>query len=188
MIKVLFSTIAAVFFLAGTVWSTDFSLLLNDDSIQGTLSSAFDKNEFGDSVIAGRLLYSEDRDSLFGSVGIGVSGEPGNLDGLKVGAQMLGNLGRTDSNDLLTFGLGLLVSYQPPQLQGLGTYGRVQYSPELLSFLDSERLLETAVGLSYMFTPKATLLLEYQNVEVDFDALGTRNIDESVRLGIQFFF
>lgn len=188
MIKILLATSVTVFFLTGSAWSADFSLLLNDDSAQAVLSSAFDKNEFGDSTVGGRLLYNDDKDSLFGSVGVGVSGEPGNLDGLKVGAQVLGNLGRSDRNDLLTFGLGLLASYQPPQLQGLGAYGRVQYSPELLSFLDSERLWEAAVGLNYMFTPKATLLLEYQNVEVDFDALGSQDIDESIRIGIQFFF
>ena len=186
--RVLVSAIVAILLLSGNCWSADFSLLLNDDSVQAVLSTAFDKNEFGESIVGGRLLYNDDKDSLLGSVSAGVSGEPGNLDGLKVGAEVRGNLGRSDSSDLLTFGLGLLASYQPPQLQGLGAYVRVQYSPELLSFLDSERLWEAVVGLNYMFTPKANVLLEYQNVEVDFDTIGKRDIDESIRLGIQFFF
>lgn len=188
MLKILISALVAVSLLVGNCWSADFSLLINDDSVQGLLNTAIDKNEFGESLLAGRLLYNEDRDTLLGSIGLGVSGEPGNLDGLKVGAQIIGNLGRSDNRELLTFGLGLQGSYQPPQLQGLGVYGRGQYAPKLLSFLDSERLWEGAVGLSYMFTPKATVLLEYQKVKVDFEKIGNRSIDESVRLGIQFFF
>lgn len=188
MLKIVLAALAAVLFFAGSCWSADFSLVINDDSVQGVFGSAFNKNEFGESIVAGRLLYNDDKDTLLGSVGAGVIGEPGNVDGLKAGAQVIGNFGSSNNRDLLTFGLGVLVSYQPPQLQGLGTYGRLQYAPKLLSFLDSERMWEAAVGLSFMFTPKAIALLEYQNVEVDFEKTGKRTIDDSVRIGIKFFF
>jgi YfaZ precursor len=175
--------------LAGSCWGADFSLLLNNDSVQGNLNIDLDKNDYGASFAGLRLLYNDDNDTLLGSVSGGVSGEPGNIPGVKVGAQVLANLGNSNNDrDLLVIGLGLLASYQPPQLQGLGVYARAQYAPELLCFLDSEGLYELAIGLSYTVTPKATLSLEYQNTDVDFKNAGHQNIDDSLRLGVIFHF
>lgn len=175
--------------LAGPCWAADFSVLLNNDSVQGRLNFELDHNEYGASFAGLRLLYNDDKETLLGTVSGGVSGAPGNIPGLTIGAEVLANAGST-ANDrkLLAFGLGLLANYQPPRLQGIGFYARAQYAPKLLCFLDSERLFEQAVGLSYMVTPKATIALEYQNNEVDFDDSGNRHIDDSLRAGIVFHF
>ena len=189
MKRVFWSAVLFLTLLAGPCWGADFSLVLNNDSAQGALNIDLDKNEYGSSFVGFRLLYNDDKETLLGSVSGGVTGEPGNIPGVKVGAQLLANLGssRNDRN-LLTVGLGLLASYQPPQFQGLGVYTRAQYAPELLCFLDSEGMVELAVGLSYMVTPKATVSLEYQNTEVDFKDVGDQDIDNSLRVGVVFHF
>lgn len=173
---------------AVNAWSTDFSLLLNDESAQAVVSQPLVSNEFGETAFKGRLLYGDDKDTLLGSAAVGVRGEPNYIDGLKIGADIIGNWGRSDKKDVLNVGLGILANYQPLQLQGLGAYGRIHYSPKLLSFLDSEWMLETAVGVYYTFTPLASFVIEYQNIEVDFDKKNTTRIDDSVRLGLQFYF
>lgn len=188
MYKFVYVTFFAVLLMTGNCWAADFSLVLNDDSVQGVLSKTFNSNELGESILGGRLLYSDDKDTLLGSVNVGVRGAPGNIAGLKLGAQVNGNWGRSNKKDLLAFGLGVSSSYQLPQLHGLGVYGRLQYAPKLLSFMDSERMWETAVGVNYAFNPKAMLVVEYQNIEVDFEGTRTLHIDESVRAGIQFYF
>jgi len=174
---------------AGPGWGADFSLVLNDVSAQGRLNYVFDKNDYGDSFASLRVLYNDDKDTLLGTVSGGVIGEPGNIPGLKIGAEILGNLGSNDHDrSLMTVGLGLLVNYQPAQLQGLGFFGRAQYAPKLLCFLDSEGMFEASIGASYMVTPKATILLEYQNTDVHFENVGSTDIDNSVRAGILFHF
>jgi hypothetical protein len=169
-------------------WGADFSFLLNDDSVQAELMVPLDENQYGDSFADLRMLYNDDEDTLLGTVSGGVKGAPGNFPGLQFGAQILGNAGDSDDESILAVGLGLLAQYQPPQLQGLGAYARAQYAPELLCFLDSEGLTETAIGLSYRILPNATLALEYQNTEIDIEHDDERRIDESVRGGIVFNF
>ena len=176
-------------FLTNSCWGADFSFLLNDVSMQARLNYVFDQNDYGDSFAGLRVLYNDDKDTLLGTVSGGVNGEPGDIPGLKIGAEILGNLGSNDDDrSLLTLGLGLLASYQPAQLQGLGFYGRAQYAPRFLCFLDSEGMYESAIGVSYAVTPKAALSLEYQNTNVDFDNVGSTDIDNSLRVGILFHF
>lgn len=185
MKRMLFLTLLIGLLLAGSCWAADFSLLLNDKSVQGRLNYAFDRNEYGESFADFRLLYNDDKETLLGTVAGGVQGEPGNIPGLKFGAELLGNFGTSENNqDLISLGLGLRLSYQPPQLQGVGAYVRAQYSPELLSLLDSDGMFEHALGLSYMITPRAGLMVEYQRVRVDFGQYGKTSIDEELRGGV----
>ena len=186
--RVLFAVLVSTLLLAVNCQATDFSIVLNDDSVQGVLGIAFNENEVGESLFEGRILYDDDRDSLLGSAAVGVRGTPGNVPGLQLGAKVIGNVGRLDKLDVVTIGLGLDASYQPPQLQGFGAHGRFQYSPQLLSFSDSEGFRELAFGCFYSFTPRASLLVEYQNTEADFDTYGDRRLDDSIRAGLLFHF
>ena len=74
MYKFVYVTIFAVLLMTGNCWAADFSLVLNDDSVQGVLSKTFNSNELGESILGGRLLYSDDKDTLLGSVNVGVRG------------------------------------------------------------------------------------------------------------------
>jgi len=189
MKSIFWSSVLVFSLLAAPCWGADFSLLLNNDSAQGTFSVDLDKSDYGATFAGLRLLYNGDQETWLGSVAGGVTGEPGNIPGVKVGVELLGNMGVTkNDHDLLVIGLGALVSYQPPQFQGAGVYTRLQYAPELLCFLDSEGMTEFAIGLSYAVTPKATISLEYQNVDVDFKNVDGKDIDNSVRAGIVFHF
>ena len=189
MKRVFFGALLVFGFLAGSCWGADFSFLLNDNSAQANLDISLDKNEYGSSFGGIRVLYNDKKETLLGSLSGGVSGEPGDIPGLKLGVEILGNLGTSkENNDLLSLGLGLLASYQPPQLQGFGTYVRGQWTPELLSFLDCEGMVEGAFGVSYMVMPKATLKVEYQVIEADFKDAKNQDIDESLRVGVVFHF
>lgn len=189
MKRVFYGTVLFSFLLTGSGLGADFSVLLNDDSVQGRFDFAFDQKQYGESIAGLRLLYNDDKETWLGTVSGGVRGQLGAVPGADVGARVLVNGGSSfNDRDLLAIGLGLQASYQPPPLRGAGIYARAQYAPELLSFLDSEDLFEWAIGLDYMITPKATITLEYQKVEVDFENTGERDIDDSVRAGIIFHF
>ena len=188
MKRVLGTTVLLCLLLAGSCWAADFSLLLNDFSAQGRFNIALDKNDFGESYTEMRLLYNDHKDTQFGTIAGGVSGEPGDIPGVKFGAEVLANLGSSNDKNLMAIGLGLKVNYLPPPVPGLAVYGRLQYAPELLSFLNCKNLFEPAVGVSYMITPKAAISVEYQNIRADIKHTGHRNIDNAVRAGILFHF
>lgn len=162
-------------------------LRFNDTSAQVRLSAPlFDSDDYGYSLLSGRFLYNDKEETTLGSAGFDFVGEPGGIPGLKlgVGTQLYG--GRADDGqDLLALGVGTRVDYAPPVLGGFGLGGRVFYAPNIFSWLDAERLLETEVSLSYALLPKVTVNLSYQNIRTDFDDHGDWTIDEGVRLGFE---
>ncbi|MFA5515505.1 MAG: hypothetical protein WDA20_04385 [Desulfuromonadales bacterium] len=161
-------------------------LSLNDDSVQLDYRHLLVEDDFGRSVAHGRFLYNDDEDTRLGSVGFDFVGEPGNLPGLEVGIGVQVYGGVTDaSQDILALGIGGRSEYFPPTLGGFGAMAKIIYAPRILSFLDTERMLEAGFGVAYSMTPRVRLTLEYQEVRAKFDDHGTWLIDDGVRAGFQ---
>lgn len=158
----------------------------NDESAQIRYEHPVSEDDYGRTLFSGRLLYNDGEETTLGSLGLDFTGSPGNVPGLEVGVGAHGYGGRTDdSQDLAALGVVGRARYAPPSLGGFGVGVRVGYAPRIFSFADSERLVETAVRLSYAVTPKIRLHLQYQNVGAKFEDRGTWTIDEGVRIGFE---
>lgn len=163
-----------------------FELGLNNSSVQLRLGLPLRSDELGRTLLQARALYNDREETTLGSLGLEFAGEPGNLPGLEVGVEATGYTGRADRGlDSTNLALGVRAAYAPPALGGIGVAGRVAFAPEVLSFADSEGLLETSGGISYAITPKARVLVEYQNIRSEFEGRGTWTIDDAVRVGFQ---
>ncbi len=172
--------------LAGPALAASIDIGFNDFSAQGEFTHPLVRDDYGTSQINARLLYNDDEETTLGSVGFDFMGEPGNIPGLDLGlgAQLGG--GQTDeSQDFLTLGVGTRVGYAPPVWRGLGISGKLIYSPEIFSWLDAERMLETGVRVAYALTPKVRLHVGYQNIRSEFEQKDTWIIDEAVRVGFE---
>lgn len=158
---------------------------LNDDSFELAYEHPVSSDNYGMSLINGRFLYNDDDETKLGSLGFDFVGEPGNLAGFRAGAGARLYLGKTDSQiDFINLALGLRAEYTIPQLQGLGVAGQIHYAPQILSFRDSERLLESEVRLTYAILPKLTLYVKYQNIRLDIeDRSGHSTVDDGIRIG-----
>lgn len=176
----------SIFFLllAVPAGATALDIGVNDYSIQLQLANPLAADDYGTVQVEGRLLYNNREETRLASAGLMFVGAPGNVPGLDlgVGAHLYG--GRTDEKqDLLALGLGGLLTYAPPALAGFGLGGKFFYAPQILSGLDTDRLHETGVRISYAATPKVLLYAEYQNLRSDFEKRGNWSFDEGVRLG-----
>ncbi len=161
----------------------------NDDSFQLGYAHGLARDEYGATSVNARFLYNDEEETFLGSLGLDFTGEPGNIPGLElgVGGKIYG--GNTNDNfDFLNLGVGARATYAPPRLGGLGVDGRFAYAPEIFSFLDSDRLMESEVRLTYAAVPRVKVYLGYQNVRLKPDNGSTRTIDESIRIGFIGYF
>ncbi|PLX97718.1 MAG: hypothetical protein C0623_14815, partial [Desulfuromonas sp.] len=130
--------------------ATKLALDFNNESAEIRLDVPLTADEFGRSVIGGRYLYNEDEDTDMGTAEFKFFGEPGAVPGLEVGAGFIGYVGETqDILDFRNIGIGVMASYAPGQLQGLGFSARVVYSPDIFSWGDSDGLTEFNTRVSY---------------------------------------
>lgn len=179
-----------LFALLGTpVWAGSFSLDFNDHSTQFGYVQKLNTQTYGDTVVKVRYLYNDNSRTNLAGLAAGVIGSPGNVDGLKLGIDVVLNGGRTENDqDVLAVGLGFAAEYAPPVLRGLGFDGRLVYSPEIFTFLDSEDYFEWAVGMGYQVLPTAKVTLAFQNIQIDTKSRSSFNLDETVRFGITLTF
>ncbi len=170
--------------------AASLGLQFNDYSAQGELSLGVARDDYGASAFNLRYLYNDDEETQLGSVGFDFMGTPGNVPGLDlgVGAHVIGGEANAEDLEYVNLGVGVKLSYGPPSLGGFALAGRLVYAPKIFSWRDSERLVETGVRLSYALTPKIRALVDYQNVQVDFDERGERTIDDAFRVGFQAHF
>lgn len=184
-------TIAALLlmaFCAGTAWAGSFSLDFNDETAQFSYVQILNREAYGESNAKVRLFYNEEKDTTLGTVGFGIAGTPGNVPGLKTGVQVSVNGSDSDSIEMLAVSFGLQVDYAPPATRGFGFEAGVHYAPNIFTFVDAENYLETGVGVRYTFMPNASLLVNYQNILIDFEEFGDARVDDSVRVGVKLSF
>lgn len=172
--------------VAAPAQATIFELGLNDTSAQVRLTQPLRSDELGQTLLQARGLYSDKEETKLGSLGLEFAGEPGNVPGFEVGVGATAYLGKAHrGRDFFNLALGLRADYAPPSLAGLGFTGRLAYAPEVLSFIESEGLLETSGQVSFAVTPKARVFVEYQNLRNEFERRGNWTIDDAIRLGFQ---
>jgi hypothetical protein len=175
--------------LASPVWAGSFSIDFNDHSTQLGLVQRLNSQSYGDTLGKLRYLYNDDsRTNLVGISG-GVLGAPGNVDGLKLGVDVALNGGQTKNDQkVMAVGLGFSAEYSPAILSGLGFDTHLVYSPKIFTFLDSEDYFEWGVGARFKLLPNARITLAFQNIQVDIKDLGNKDLDETVRFGIEIDF
>jgi hypothetical protein len=180
--------VLSVLLIASPAVAETFEISLNDTSVQAQYGHLLGRDDYGAAHLQTRILYNDRKDSLLGSLGFDFSGEPLEIPGLElaVGVHLVGGEAQrrhASDLDLLAVGIGGRVVYAPAELHGLSFGGRVFYGPKILSFLDAERLIETGARVAFAVTPVVQLFVDYQNIRVDFDQVGYRSIDDSLRVG-----
>lgn len=172
---------------AATAGAASLDVSLNDDSIQGQVFFTVTEDAYGTSQVGVRGLYNDDESTRLISGEVDFLGKPAGIPGLTAGVGAIlwaGEAGSDETADLLSVGIGAKVSFEPPQLMGVGIDGKLFYGPKILTGGDSERVVESAVRLSYAFIPKARCFVEYQKIHVDFDG-SDGDIDDDLRIGFE---
>ncbi len=181
-------TLGLILALASPALAGSLELGLNDDSVQIQINQTLQGDGYGSSEGTVRLLYNDPHDTLLGSVGYNVLGELGNVPGLKFGIGGQFYAADAHDRDVLALGLGALVRYLPPAFGGVDVATQVFYAPNIISFADSDRLLESSISLGYQLMPRARVFVGYRSLRVDFDDSKYRSVDSGVVLGARVSF
>ncbi len=98
--------------------------------------------------------------------------------------------GKAQDYTVYAVGLGGDVLLLPDAWGGFGVGAFFLIAPGVVSFADSDGLLDYGVNLIFEVSPQASVLLGYQKVEVDINAAGVDkiNIDNGGFFGLQIKF
>lgn len=167
-------------YLEAQVWSDYFRIMYGNDSIGQN---------------AGRLelgvgyLYSKQNptsDYLL-NFDVGVRGE--SLDApviVAVGGRLY--YGRAGDQDVGGLGIGAGALYFPQNWNGFGFGGHLYWVPEILSFRDSEGMLEYGISANYQINSQAQVMLGWQSIDTDFDNGSNYTIADGPYLGLNITF
>lgn len=182
LIAVLF-VLAASTGLARAGW---FELGLSNDSALASGGTHLGSDPQGRLALGGRGLYNGDTDTHLGAFIVRFDAESEGVPGLSFGVGvdvMLGQSGKDDDRTVGAAAVGVVTELAPAAWRGAFVGARLAYAPGVFSWSDTEDLLEWSVRGGYRITPRVEIFGEYRRLEVDFDDLGRRDLDDTVKVG-----
>ncbi len=165
---------------------------LNNDAADFTFNIfPAGSTRFGEAQLELGFLFTSNSDYV-GSAGLLVVGETGSgSPGLDagIGVRLFG--GTTDnSNDFIALALSGLLNYSPPSLDRLKLGVYIDYSPEIVTFMDGDNFLHYGVRVGYEVLQQAQVYVGYRKMELD--PTGSRqskeDIDSGGHVGVEFYF
>jgi hypothetical protein len=129
----------------------------------------YDATKVGSGLhIAASIQHHED-DGQLGALGLHVVDvrEPNSPLYLGVGGRVFGYV--TDDYDGAALGLGGFFRYNIPQTQGISLAGYVYYAPSVVSFGDTDSLLDSDIRIQYALLPTARIYAGFRNSKVNVD-------------------
>lgn len=183
--------VVAAFCLAATEYCAAaqiFDINLSDDAAMLTYSSAMGQQAFGHGQIEGSILFT-DHDNYMGDVGFGVVGEGGSgSPGLMVGVSVKAIGVNTKRHDVGALALGGRFDFAPPPLPRLRFGGSLDYAPDIVTFMDGDRLTFSSIYLGYEIFRDTVAYLGYRNIKVNIKDDHNVTVDSGGYMGISFQF
>ena len=161
-------------------------LSLNEYSARADLTKVIDEDGNGFAAISLGGLYN-DKETVLGSLAMYVMGKITRLPKVQLGVGVKSYLLSTEEKDILAGGFGALLRLEniAPKVN---FDGRFFYCPDILTSLDANRMVESEVKIEYELIPRAIVFLSYTNIRAEMEFIGSREVDEGVRLGLHLAF
>lgn len=183
----------SLFTISTTALADTIDINLRDNSAQFQYKSSMGRDALGKTEFHIGVLYVNSK-NILGDLGVLVKDELGdNAPGFSVGVGIKGVVARVTGNnpvvsDVSALALGGLVRYSPPASPRLGIVGQVYLSPNIVTFGDADRYVETGVRLEFEVIPQAVVYLGYRKVGFGIKARPYAILDEGVNLGVRISF
>ncbi len=161
---------------------------LGNNSAQFQYSSPMGRDSLGKSEFHAGFLYN-DEDNLFFDSGILVKNEVGsNVPGVTVGVGIKGLIAKADSNDAVAMALGGQIRFAPPFASRFGLAGQFYFAPDIVTFGDADRYIETGVRLEYEILPQALVYVGYRKIKFGLEVRPDVTLDEGAHVGVKITF
>ncbi len=139
------------------------------------------------------ILYNNANSKLI-DVGLVVSnsGDSAAVASLGLGIKVISS--RIEKMNSLNLAIGGLIHISPADDRKFGIIGQLYYAPDIVTFGDAERYIETGVRMEYELMPKAAVYIGYRKIEFDLNVLPTPapsvnvEVDEGVHIGVRIAF
>lgn len=186
VLSVLTVSTAAAFSSVAQADTIDFNL--RDRSAQLQYSASMGASTLGKSQMHAGVLYV-DKDNMFGDLGMLVKDDVGSsAPGLSVGVGIKGFAATVKTNDSYGVALGAEVRYSPPTISKLGIVGQLYVSPNIVTFGDADRFIETGARVEYEVIPQAVAYLGYRKIKFGIEAGPDVILDEGLHVGVRLSF
>ena len=185
-----FGTMATV----GTAALADTAdINLRDNSAQFQYISSLGRDPLGKTKFHAGVLYAN-HNNMLGDFGLLVQDELGdNAPGFSVGVGIKAVVAKVTGDSTIVssttaLALGGLVRYSPPATRRLGVVGEVYLSPNIVTFGDANRYVESNVRVEYEVIPQAVAYVGYRKIEFGLNNRPNAILDEGVNLGVRISF
>jgi hypothetical protein len=176
-----------------TAMADTIDINLRDSSAQFQYKSSMGRDALGKAEFHLGVLYVN-RNNLLGDFGLLVKDElGGNAPGFSVGVGIKGLVAKvrgdnTVNSNVSALALGGLVRYSPPTTPRFGIVGEVYLSPNIVTFGDADRYVETWARMEYEVIPQSAVYLGYRRMAFSLKSLPYTVLDEGVNLGVRISF
>ncbi|MEO8331271.1 MAG: YfaZ family outer membrane protein [Gallionella sp.] len=159
-----------------------------DSSAQFQYRASMGRDTLGRAELHMGYLYTNKNNS-FGDLGILVQDEMGkNAPGVTVGVGMKGLIAKSQNNNASALAIGGLVRFAPLSDSRFGITGQLYLSPNIVTFGDADRYIETGVKLDYEVIPQADVYVGYRKIKFNLKSSGDVTLDEGVHVGVKISF
>lgn len=174
-----------------TAMADSIDLNLRNSSAQFQYSTSMGRDALGKTELHVGALYSSSNNSnnTLGDLGILVKDEVGSqAPGFSVGVGIKGLVAHTQGTNESALALGGMLRYSPPGLSRMGIVGQVYLAPNITTFGDANRYVETGVRLEYEVIPNAAAYIGYRNIRFNLNNGPNATLDEGVFVGVRMSF
>jgi len=173
---------------SATALADSIDINLRDSSAQLQYSASMGRDTLGRSEIHAGVLYTNDNDTL-ADLGLLVQDEMGeNAPGVTVGVGLKGLVVNTKNNNARAIALGGLVRFAPFEDSRFGISGRIYLSPNITTFGDADRYIETGVTLDYEIIPQAIIYIGYRKIKININQSPDERLDDGGHVGFKISF
>ncbi len=179
--------------ISSTALADTVDINLRDSSAQIQYRSSMGRDALGKTEFHMGVLYVNSR-NVMGDFGLLVKDELGdNAPGFSVGVGFKGVIARVTGgnpvvSDASALALGAMLRYSPPSSRRLGIVGQVYLSPNIVTFGDADRYVETDARLEFEVIPQAVAYLGYRRIGFGLKNKPYAILDEGAHIGVRISF
>lgn len=177
--------------LSTAAMADSIDLNLRNSSAQFQYSSAMGRDALGKTEFHVGALYSNENhaNNTLVDLGVAVKDELGdNAPGFSVGVGLKGLVGHTAGTNESAVAIGGMLRYSPPNLSRMGIVGQVYVAPNITTFGDADRYVETGVRVEYEVIPSAAAYIGYRNIQFNLNTGPNVTVDQGVFVGVRMSF